>query len=191
MPQCYDKRNTMSKRKFSPYTSRMSEVATTEDVRAQQARAVIDKVAAGMLLQDACNQHDITPQSFARVLVRLRDLAVSYAEAQNIAADLMIDDALRIADSDVNPKKARNQMQMRQWAASKRAPKTYGDRLELSMQATISITEALTESRARLLRPVSDQQLIEDAQVVDSQAISLPAPRDEASQQQDEPDIFS
>lgn len=169
----------------------MTNQVATRDEREAQARAVIDGVAQGMLLMDACERHGITAQSFGRVLSRLRNLAEDYALAQTIAADLMVDETIRLADGNGDPKKVRNQVHARQWAASKRAPKTYGDRLDIAVTQTISVADALTDARARLLRPVSDQQMVEDAQVVDSQAPMLPEPRDEASQEQGEPDIFS
>lgn len=168
------------------------ENAIATDERARQALAVINAVAEGSLLKQACEQHGITPQSFGRVLARLRNLAELYAQAQHINADLMVDETITIADNPlIDPAQARNMMQVRQWAASKRAPKTYGDRLDIAVTQNISINDALAEARSRLLRPVRDPQPIDDAQVVDSPRVAAPYPSDGVSDAQELPDIFS
>lgn len=164
----------------------------TPEEREAQAVAVINDVAAGKLLQEACDRNSITPQSFGRVLARLRNLADLYAQAQYIAADLMVDDTIRIADNrTIDPAQARNMMQARQWAASKRASKTYGDRLDVSVTQSISVADALTEARARMLRPVSDQPQEQVAQDVDFIDVPPTASSGEVSRDEAEPDIFS
>lgn len=169
----------------------MTNEVATRDEWAEKAVQVIDDVAAGGLFGDACAARGISPQTFNRTCARLRNLAELYAQAQTIRADLLADDVIRIADSNADPQKARNRMNARQWLAAKLAPKTYGDRLDIAVTQTISVADALTDARARLLRPVRDQQVIEDAQVIDSQAPMLPEPRDEASPDPVLPDIFS
>lgn len=168
------------------------EIATPTDERAQQALGVINAVAEGSLLKEACERNGITPQSFGRVLARLRNLAELYAQAQHINADLMVDETITIADNPlIDPAQARNMMQVRQWAASKRAPKTYGDRLDIAVTQNISINDALAEARARILRPVRDQQAIDDAEIVELPGVVQIGSSDEKSREQEIPDIFS
>lgn len=166
----------------------MSDLVQPTDERAAQAAAVIALVGEGMLLREACAAHSITPQAFGRVLARLRNLAELYARAQEVAADLMIDDTIRIAgDKTLEPAQARNMMQARQWAASKRAPKTYGDRVDISVTQNISAADARTEAWSRVLRPVSDQSSTPLAQDVDFIEVLPSAPSAAASPD----DIFS
>lgn len=169
----------------------MNSIPTPEE-REAQAIAVINAVAAGKLLQEACDSNGITPQSFGRVLARLRNLAELYAQAQYIAADLMVDDTIRIADNTkIDPAHARNMMQARQWAASKRASKTYGDRLDVSVTQNISALDAMNAGRSRLLRPMSDQPAAQITQPIDFVDVLPIERRDEASRNEAEPDIFS
>jgi hypothetical protein len=89
-------------------------------------------------------------------------LAVSYARATEIRADLMADEVITIADCEVtDPQRARNQMQARQWLASKQHSRRYGDRIDLNVSQTLDVSVTLAEARARLLRPVSDQLTID------------------------------
>lgn len=193
MPWCYGNRNTMPKIKreivFSPVRcALMNEIATPVDERAAQAQEVIRLIGEGMLLREACNASGISPQSFGRVLGRLRNLADSYMHAQAVAADLMIDDTIRIADNKtIDPAQARNMMQARQWTASKRARKAYGEHVDITVTQSIDINEVLARANARRLRPVSDQPTPLDVQDVDFTDVVPPAPSDEASPD----DIFS
>ncbi len=157
-------------------------------VKTERAIALVGE---GAMLKDACATVGMHPSTFALVISSLRNLSAAYAHAQTVRADILADEALTIADTDKDAGVARNRILARQWRASKLAPKTYGDRLDIAVTQTISVGDALAEARARLIRPVSDQQVVEDAQVVDSQPVALPTPSDEASQTPDQPDIFS
>ena len=51
---------------------------------------------------------------------------------EEIRADILADEALHIADNENDASKARNQIQVRQWLASKLYAKRYGDRIALA-----------------------------------------------------------
>jgi hypothetical protein len=128
----------------------------------QAAEAVIDTLANGASLRSALADAGLTANEFNRVLQDARDLAIAYARATEIRADLMADEVITIADCEVtDPQRARNQMQARQWLASKQHSRRYGDRIDLNVSQTLDVSVTLAEARARLLRPVSDQQIIE------------------------------
>ena len=128
----------------------------------QAAEAVIDTLANGASLRAALADAGLTANEFNRVLQDARDLAIAYARATEIRADLMADEVVSIADCEVtDPQRARNQMQARQWLASKQHSRRYGDRIDLNVSQTLDVSVTLAEARARLLRPVSDQEVIE------------------------------
>ncbi len=116
------------------------------------------------------------------------------ARAREMLMDAEVDEAKELADSDGDPSKVRNQIDIRKWRASKLASKTYGDRIDLNVTQTIDIGATLQEARTRMLRPVSYQLEAQDAQVLDMprqiseprtdyQSVDVPGP-------DDAPDIF-
>ena len=137
----------------------------TSDPRTAQ---VIELVLDGFPLREAIKRAGLTPNAFAYRLQKDKSAAIAYSRAVEIKADLMADEVVHLADGDGDPAKVRNQMAARQWLASKLYAKRYGDRIDLNVTQTLDIGSTLAEARSRLLRPVSDQQTIEDAQVIDS-----------------------
>lgn len=156
---------------------------------------VIELMLDGMPLRAAVKTAGLTPQLFHYRLSQDKVAAVAYARAVEIRADLLADEVIHLADGDGDPAKVRNQMQARQWLASKLHAKRYGDRIDLNVTQTIDVSATLAEARARLLRPVRDQDDIVDAQLIDSTAKQLAKPSDNQSLNPAaapiEPDIFS
>jgi hypothetical protein len=102
-----------------------------------------------------------------RAMLRDPHLRVDYELSMTARADQMAHEVLSIADSNADAQLSRNRIDARKWLASKLYPKKYGDRLELAVTQEISINDALTEARSRLL-PMRDSPTIMDAQVIDS-----------------------
>jgi len=154
---------------------------------------VISQILDGAQLKAAVKSVGLTHQSFFRLLAKDKAAAAAYARAQEIRADILADEALHIADSEDDAAKARNQITVRQWLASKLYAKRYGDRIDLNVTQTIDIGSTLAEARARLL-PARDLSQVIDAQVIDSQGQNDTKPRDNQSLSGPgavEPDIFS
>ena len=126
------------------------------------AERVIQLISDGKPLREALSEIGISAGAFNHVLQGARDLAQAYARAQEIRSDLLADEIITIADCEqTDPQRARNQIQARQWLTSKLHGKRYGDRLDLNVSQSLDVSVTLAEARARLLRPVSDQQIIE------------------------------
>lgn len=154
---------------------------------------IIEQVLDGLPLRQAVKNNGLTPQSFHRRLSGDKTASAAYARAVEIKADLLADEVIHLADGDGDPAKVRNQMQARQWLASKLHAKRYGDRIDLNVTQTIDVSATLAEARARLL-PVRDLSDVVDAQVIDSSTGSDLGSRDIKSLPpgpDDAPDIFS
>lgn len=167
------------------------------DPRKQQiVDRVIELVIDGATLRDACATAQITMQSFHRILCSERELSAHYARAMELRADVWADETVQIADTDADPARARNRINARQWGAAKTHSRKYGERIDLNINQQISIDGALLEAKQRL-RPVRDQLDIEDADIVEPQALDAPRPTDTqsvavpAEPESGEPDIFS
>jgi len=118
---------------------------------------VIAKVLDGLTLRKALNELQLSPQQFETILRHDKAAALAYARAAELRADLLADEVVEIADSDVDPAMARNRMTARQWLASKLHSKRYGDRIDLNVTQTLDIGGTLAEARARIALPIRDQ----------------------------------
>lgn len=148
---------------------------------------VIEKVLDGMPLREAVKACGMTPNAFAWQMQKDKAAAMAYSRAVEVKADLMADEVVSLADGDGDPAKVRNQMQARQWLASKLYAKKYGERIDLNVTQTLDIGSTLAEARARL-RPVRDQNDVIDGEVIDSPALEGSKPSDSESLT---PDIFT
>lgn len=130
-------------------------------VSGSKPEQVIRAVSEGITLIAACEMLGLSMLDFRKALESEQTLAISYARAREIRSDVLVEEAIAFADSDANPSKVRNQIEIRKWVASKWS-KTYSDRIDLNVTTNVSITSALESAKARLL-PVRDSQDIEDA----------------------------
>lgn len=152
---------------------------------------VIDAILDGLTLRNAVKKFGMTPQNFNYALQGDKAAAVAYARALELKADLIADDAIEIADSDVDPSKARNQIDIRKWTASKLYASKYGERIDLNVTQTIDIGATLAEVRARL-RPISDQSNVIDSHMIDiTSAIDSRSTDKQSVDNEKQPDIFS
>lgn len=170
---------------------------------------VIDAIAGGMPLGRALQMHDLQARTFHRVIASDKNACLEYSQAREIQSDIAVDEAVEIADDpNIDPQRARNMIDVRKWRASKHAPKTFGDRVEMNFQGSISVSDALAEARGRVLAtlPGSFQPLVIDATVVETIGLNDAEPSDSGSDapspatlqhdapsgpEPEEPDIFS
>ena len=155
---------------------------------------IINLILDGKPLKDAVKMCGLDVFRFNRMLQQDKAAALAYARAVEIRADILADEALHIADTENDAAKARNQIGVRQWLASKLYAKRYGDRIDLNVTQTLDIGSTLAEARARLL-PRRDMLDVTDAQVIDN-ADNLPLKLSDkqslnAQLKDSEPDIFS
>lgn len=146
----------------------MNKAALTTETSNALVQNIIERILNGSSLKDATKQCGIDVFKFNRMLQGDRAAAQAYARAVEIRADVLADEALHIADNENDSSKARNQIQVRQWLASKLYAKRYGDRIDLNVTQTIDIGSTLAEARSRLL-PVHDQHNVID---VESRAVT-------------------
>ena len=155
---------------------------------------ILDRILDGVPLKKAVTAEGITVRTFHRWISGDREAGLSYARALEILSDVEVDEAKEIADTEPDAGKARNQIDIRKWRASKRNSRVYGDRVDLNVTQTLDISTTLQEAKARLLRPVRDQLGVSDAQVIDMPRLIPTGARDTQSVDRpkgDEvPDIF-
>lgn len=172
----------------------MDSLTDAKKLRNERAERIIESILEGNSLRKAVAEVGIGLRTFHNWISGDRDLAMLYARAREMLMDAEVDEAKELADSDGDPAKVRNQVDIRKWRATKLAAKTYGERIDLNVTQTLDIGATLAEAKARLLRPVSYQLEAQDAQVIDLPRQIMREPSDKQSETRpgpdDVPDIF-
>ena len=154
---------------------------------------VLERVLSGLTLKRALEGTGKTAHAFLHIVSSVRELGALYVRAMEHRADLWNEQIVEIAnDPDIDPHRAKVIIDALKWTAAKAHPKKYADRIDVNVSQTISVLDARNEARARLIRPVSDQDVIDvlprPAEHVDMSSLAAPAA---AAPAPGEPDIFS
>ena len=126
---------------------------------------ILDAIADGSSLKSALRLLNPCPSySWAKKRLRIDpELRAAYREAQQDRADRLAEQLIELADTPMpegldGPSKSawvqklRVQIDARKWTAAKLHPRTYGERLDVSVTETqISITAALAEAENRVI----------------------------------------
>lgn len=109
----------------------------TPDERRTIMRQVCERIAAGALVTTAAKEVGVAPSSIWEWAARDDALAKMYAQAKHDAADALADEALEVARGALGLDAAGVQaMRLRvdtlKWAAAKRRPKEYGDKVDVT-----------------------------------------------------------
>jgi hypothetical protein len=112
---------------------------------------VLDEIAAGTSLREACRQRNVDQASLRRRLMADADLAPLYAKARELQAhslaDRIVDESLR---DDLDPQTMRARIEGLKWAASKLLPRVYGDRQIIEHDISDRLAERLEAAQQRL-----------------------------------------
>lgn len=167
----------------------MGNALTTID-KAKVDAVLRDVLDHGSHLRDAIKAQGLTVGQFGYYLQSDREASLAFARAQEFRADLLVDEALHLADGDGDPAKVRNQIDIRKWSASRLNSKRYGDRVDLNVTQTIDVGATLQEARARLSERY--QQPLQHVQVIDLPSVTDQRANDTESQALNKavPDIF-
>ncbi|WP_052359994.1 hypothetical protein [Solidesulfovibrio alcoholivorans] len=109
---------------------------------------ICQEIMAGKSLRTICAMEGMPAASTVYAwLGQYQGFQDMYAHAREVQADMLADEILEIADSDLDPNRARVMIDARKWLAGKLRPKKYGDRVELDhkvdgtqpMQVTVNV----------------------------------------------------
>lgn len=113
--------------------------------------AVIDLVASGSTVTTAIKIAGIDVSTFYKVKRLHPELDSLYAAARVMSAEVSADECQDIADDEsISPERAKLRIQTRQWRASKNDAGKYGDRVNLTIDTTINIAQALADANSRV-----------------------------------------
>lgn len=111
------------------------------DYTKDMADKICEKIANGRSLRSICAEDGMPPmKTIYRWLEANEEFRHQYARARDKQADYFAEEIIEIADSaeaeSAAVSKAKLQIDARKWAASKIAPKKYGDKTELDVKSS-------------------------------------------------------
>lgn len=107
----------------------------------EMAETICEKIANGRSLRSICAEDGMPPmKTIYRWLEANEEFRHQYARARDKQADYFAEEIIEIADSaeaeSAAVSKAKLQIDARKWAASKIAPKKYGDKQEIDVKSS-------------------------------------------------------
>ena len=107
----------------------------------EMAEKICEKIANGRSLRSICAEDGMPPmKTIYRWLEANEEFRHQYARARDKQADYFAEEIIEIADSaeaeSAAVSKAKLQIDARKWAASKIAPKKYGDKQEIDVKSS-------------------------------------------------------
>jgi hypothetical protein len=121
-----------------------------------KVNAVITGIFDGLTLEKSLKLNDCNATMFYKTLEQNPEQQIKYAYAEKYQADKLADEIIYIADNEDNYGKARNQIDARKWLAGKRAPKKYGDRIDVNVEGSIDLNAAIEQATKRITNIVVD-----------------------------------
>lgn len=111
------------------------------DYTKDMADKICEKIANGRSLRSICAEDGMPPmKTIYRWLEANEEFRHQYARAREKQADYFAEEIIEIADSaeaeSAAVSKAKLQIDARKWAASKIAPKKYGDKQEIDVKSS-------------------------------------------------------
>ena len=116
----------------------------------KQAEAIIQALYSTETLISILRAHKVDTQAFYKMIESVPLLTQNYIRAHSHRADLFAELVVEESRSLGDANQARNRMNALIWATSKMKPDKYGERIDVHLNQTIQIREALNEANSRI-----------------------------------------
>ncbi len=128
------------------------------------AEKICEKIANGRSLRSICAEDGVPPmKTIYRWLEANEEFRHQYARAREKQADYFAEEIIEIADSaeaeSAAVSKAKLQIDARKWAASKIAPKKYGDKQEIDVKSSDGSMTPSVRLNAEEFRKIAEDVL--------------------------------
>lgn len=117
----------------------------------EKVKKVFDLLLNGLTLTHACRACDIKPAQYMKTIFSSPHLTDLYRQLDILRSELSIERAEEIAETEEDVSKAKMKIDLIKWAAAKRNPEKFGDNVNIKIEKSISIRDALEEARARAI----------------------------------------
>lgn len=134
------------------------------DYTKDMADNICEKIANGRSLRSICAEDGMPPmKTIYRWLEANEEFRHQYARARDKQADYFAEEIIEIADSaeaeSAAVSKAKLQVDARKWAASKIAPKKYGDKQEIDVKSSDGSMTPTVRLNAEEFRKIAEDVL--------------------------------
>lgn len=128
------------------------------------AEKICEKIANGRSLRSICAEDGMpTTSTVCKWLIENKEFSEQYARAREKQADYFAEEIIEIADSaeaeTAAVSKAKLQIDARKWAASKIAPKKYGDKQEIDVKSSDGSMMPTVRLNAEEFRKIAEDVL--------------------------------
>lgn len=125
---------------------------------------ICEKIANGRSLRSICAEDGMpTMSTVCKWLIENKEFSEQYARAREKQADYFAEEIIEIADSaeaeSAAVSKAKLQIDARKWAASKIAPKKYGDKQEIDVKSSDGSMTPTVRLNAEEFRKIAEDVL--------------------------------
>jgi hypothetical protein len=115
------------------------------------ANRILDLYSSGKTLQTIEKQKGIpSRRTIATWRTQYPEFGKLYDTALLAYSECIIEEALQIADTETDAKKAKNRIDIRTWIASKYNRPRFGDKLDIQHNVTLDISDTLLEATQRM-----------------------------------------
>lgn len=111
---------------------------------------VLESVMEGYPIARALKLNSMDKSVFYRAIAENPILGEFYNRAQIVKAELLVDEAIDIADNSDDAMKARNQIDIRKWYASKILPHKFGEKIDITITQNVDVKGAIEEAKKRV-----------------------------------------
>lgn len=134
------------------------------DYTKDMADKICEKISGGLSLRAICAEAGMPARGTVyRWLIENADFQDQYARAREKQADYFAEEIIEIADSaeaeSAAVSKAKLQIDARKWAASKIAPKKYGDKQEIDVKSSDGSMRPSVRLNAEEFRKIAEDVL--------------------------------
>lgn len=134
----------------------------------QKFEIALAAYAEGGTIKSALKSAGMCSGDFYKFLAANPQDKARYYTVQEARADMMVDEAYELStDSEIDPRRARVQSEIRLKIAATYDRARFGDRVDVNVRGQVDMVAAIADARARINRPATDPARIIEAQCVD------------------------
>ena len=154
--------------KNAPIIFTQQQVELTQEL-VDEVQAVIEDMGNGLTYKGALSKANISPFNFHRVVNENPELKQLFTLAKHSYAQCIASEVVDIADDrGLDYIRAKNMIDARKWSSAKLDPANFGDRMEIDIKRTVSLSEAIEEAKMRTVSsPHQDHKTIKATKTAD------------------------
>ena len=130
--------------------------------------SIINRLYQGKDVTETVIAHGVSLRAFFESIDENNEgRARTYDALLRCVSETMVWQIVRISDEFDDPARVRNRIEARKWTASKYKPSRFGAQLDVNVNHTVDIGEALLEARTRIATPITPLIHSHNTQVID------------------------